>query len=301
MKQQTMDKKSAGEQTDIISYKEFLLMPLKSLETSYQSTLEDAQLMAKSSKEHFEETLKECKDITHREKVVNKEVDSLFEILSKKDSKDLLAYLDVKVIADEIETIEGKSNEELIYELDESRRMYHRSIGELPNKQTTYPLNQAFDLNKKYLIAIKQIWATQFYYDLLGSPIQDEKAIDINEDIIDGLVDQLSSFFDKADHENLKLVLSGVSINKPLCFSGNANQLAHVFRQLKNRDDLLTQELVQQSVEDICNWLASNFCIGNDQKPINPDSASQVMSREYSGVKENKIIDLSPILIQFKK
>ena len=77
--------------------------------------------------------------------------------------------------------------------------------------------------------------------------------IHLNKEQFDELYGELCKFFDADEHEELKRLLRGESINRKLTFLSNQNRLVEVFRRLKYNVFLF------ESSTGIRNWLCNNF------------------------------------------
>ena len=99
--------------------------------------------------------------------------------------------------------------------------------------------------------------------------------IHVNQDQFDELYRELYKFFDAGDHDDLKRLLQGESIDRKIIFLSNQNRLVEVFRRLKYNGFLF------ETSTEIRNWLCSNFIYRSKEgdRKLNPHSVWDILSK----------------------
>ena len=108
-------------------------------------------------------------------------------------------------------------------------------------------------------------------------PVEDAPVlrIHINQDQFDELYRELCKFFDAGDHDDLKRLLQGGSIDRKINFLSNQNRLVEVFRRLKYNGFLF------ETSTGIRDWLCNNFLYlsKTGARKLNPHSVWDILSK----------------------
>ncbi len=103
--------------------------------------------------------------------------------------------------------------------------------------------------------------------------------IHLNQLQFDELYGELCKFFDADEHDDLKRLLQGGSIDRKITFLSNQNRLVEVFRRLKYNGFLF------ETSTDIRNWLCKNFLYlsKTGARKLNPNSVWDILSKTKGG------------------
>ncbi len=121
------------------------------------------------------------------------------------------------------------------------------------------------------------------------------KIVEIENEFAKVLYEKLNFYFPKKHHSNLEnLLVNGVSTN--ICFNGNRNQLAELFKRL-----LYNKKIAVNTLDGLAHWLITNFYVLNKfgkQEVFKKDTILQVLHRiEDEPPKSKKILlDIAPFL-----
>ena len=97
----------------------------------------------------------------------------------------------------------------------------------------------------------------------------------LDKDRFDELYRELCKFFDADDHEELKRLLRGESIDRKIIFLSNQNRLVEVFRRLKYNGFLF------ETWTEVRNWLCHSFMYlsKNGAQKLNRHSVWDILSK----------------------
>lgn len=108
-------------------------------------------------------------------------------------------------------------------------------------------------------------------------PVEDAPVlrIHLNNEQFDELYRELCKFFDADEHEELKRLLRGESIDRKIIFLSNQNRLVEVFRRLKYNG------FIFETSTGVRNWLCNNFMYRSmlGAKELNPNSVWDILSK----------------------
>ena len=115
-----------------------------------------------------------------------------------------------------------------------------------------------------------------------------KKLIDINTDIIPGLLELLKPYFDEEYHEDLEKLLNGEKITGKLLFKSDGIKMVDVFLRLKENkpEKILNKKVV------IKNWICDHFQYLKDNGEISPykiEYVNKILSFEKIISKDNQI------------
>jgi hypothetical protein len=133
--------------------------------------------------------------------------------------------------------------------------------------QNTYDIKK-YPLTKSKLLSLKNE-IEKFKKNYLETKINTK--INLRVNTIELIFNGIKDFFISDEHEELKEVLNGKSLNGKITFTGNQSQLAELFRRLKYNNKLDTK------YSEIEGWLCSNFKYSKEGKELNPNSIKEIL------------------------
>jgi hypothetical protein len=103
------------------------------------------------------------------------------------------------------------------------------------------------------------------------------KTVTMEADFANTLQEKLKAHFAIEQHPSIFTLFFKGELTTPLCFDGQANQLAELFKRLRYNSKINIDTL-----ESLANWITKNFVIKNKQgeiEKLNESTISQVLKK----------------------
>lgn len=114
------------------------------------------------------------------------------------------------------------------------------------------------------------------------------KTIEMEAQFANTLQEKLKIYFSQEQHPNLfNLILKG-ELSEPICFNGQANQLAELFKRLR-----YNSKITVSTLDILANWIVKHFAIRNKNNQIetlNLSTISQVLKKSTAEPAKGKRI-----------
>lgn len=114
------------------------------------------------------------------------------------------------------------------------------------------------------------------------------KTVEMEINFANTLQEKLKAYFATEEHPSIFTLFFKGELTVPLCFNGQANQLAELFKRLRYNSKINVATL-----ESLANWITTNFVIKNKQgeiEQLNISTISQVLKKSYAEPPKGKRI-----------